>query len=86
MKKKEKGTFALNISKYTESHTKVKGNCDWSHSGFVSTGCSYLGDLIDVDNVVQSQTLRQLHVAAPLQTSELEESGHGQQLQNNKET
>ena len=41
----------------------------------------YLCSLIDADSVVQSQTVRQLHLTAPLQTSELEECGHWQQLQ-----
>lgn len=53
-------------------------------TGCVFPQCSYLGGLVDVDSVVQSQTLRQLHATAPLQTLELEENGHWQQLQDKK--
>lgn len=72
------------------SQVQVK-ETDWTGFIYESTGCifpqsSYLGGLVDVDSVVQSQTLKQLHVTAPLQTSKLEENGDRQQLQNKKET
>lgn len=41
---------------------------------------SYLGGLVEVDGVVRRQAVRQLRLAAPLQTSELEERGSRQQL------
>lgn len=47
---------------------------------------TYRGGVVDADGVLQSQTLRQLHVTEPLQTSELEERGHGPQLANQQTT
>lgn len=41
---------------------------------------SYLGGLVDADGVLQGQTVRQRHLAASLQTSELEVGGRRQQL------
>ena len=47
---------------------------------------SYLSGLVEAHSVVQSQTLRQRHLAASLQTSDLEKGGHWQKLQSNHKT
>lgn len=65
--------FELKAETFT-AHRKTQFSLTVHHAS------SYLGGLVDVDGGVQRQTLRQLRLAAPLQTSELEERGHRQQL------